>query len=330
MGTVIITGANGSLAIPTAAHLSSHYTDHTLLLTVRNDSNQDPNTARLRTTLNRIPNAKYTIRKLNLASLANVRDFAVTIKTEISQSTLPPLVSIICNAYSWSISDGLQFSEDGYEKTLAVGHLAHFDLLLRLVGSFDLGSAGRIVFISSDAHWPGKASLEVFPPTLPQDLELLARPAPDKEDEIIGRGFQRYALSKLASLLCMYEMNRRLEATPSLKHLSALAIDPGYLTDSRTLDKGVPSTWRTFMRAFNFLNPVVKKLQPKMRRSHEGAVDVANVAVGEAYAGEKGHFEMGRRTESSPESNDEVKQRAVWDKSVEWCGVGQEDTVLQI
>jgi hypothetical protein len=50
-----------------------------------------------------------------------------------------------------------------------------------------------------------------YPPAIPNDLELLVKPAADETPDHFGRGFQRYAVSKLAVVLRMYALNRYLE-----------------------------------------------------------------------------------------------------------------------
>ena len=42
-GTIIITGANGSLALPAVQHLLANYSNHALVLTVRNTLDADVN-----------------------------------------------------------------------------------------------------------------------------------------------------------------------------------------------------------------------------------------------------------------------------------------------
>jgi hypothetical protein len=71
---------------------------------------------------------------------------------------------------------------------------------------------GRIVFLSSEAHWPAKANFSKgFPTCIPDDLELLIHPLPVEKAEEMGRGFQRYGISKLIITMVMYELNRRLK-----------------------------------------------------------------------------------------------------------------------
>lgn len=211
-GTIIITAANSSLAIPAIRHLLTNYPDHTAILTVRNTSDNDINTTKLRSTIAGIPHAKASIRQLDLANLSTVHDFARAITNDISASRLPPLAAIVCNAYYWNLAGEAQMTGDGYEKSIQVSHIAHVSLVLRLLGSF-LPSGGRIVLFSSDAHLPGKNGLEKYPPALPEDLNLLVKPdiAHEKPSEHFGRGFQRYANSKLAIVTWMYALNRYLE-----------------------------------------------------------------------------------------------------------------------
>ena len=209
-GTIIITGANGSLAIPAIQHLLANYPNHTMVLTVRNTSDHDVHTKKLRGLLEQYPNVKSSIRELDLAKLSAVHDFATAIAAEIVDGKLPPLISIVCNAYYWNLNGSVETTVDGYEKTFQVTYVAHADLVLRLLGSF-VPSGGRVVLFSSDAHWPGKNSLEKYPPAIPVDLQTLVKPAADEPSDNFGRGFQRYAVSKLAVVMWMYVLNRYLE-----------------------------------------------------------------------------------------------------------------------
>lgn len=82
-------------------------------------------------------------------------------------------------------------------------------MTLRLLESF-VSTNDRIVSLSSDAHWPGKIGLEKYPPSLPVDFQLLVKPAIDEPADNFGRGFQRYANSKLAIVTWTYALNNHL------------------------------------------------------------------------------------------------------------------------
>jgi NAD(P)-dependent dehydrogenase (short-subunit alcohol dehydrogenase family) len=217
-GTILVTGANGSLAIHAARHLLKYNPDYALLLTVRDASDRDQNTVALRNIIAEHSRAnpsfeksQVSIRQLDHSHLDAVHQFAHGVSQEIANGDLPRLVSIVCNAYSWNLSRPLEKTGDGFEKTIQVTHLAHVVLVLRLLGSFHPTQPGRIVQFSTDGIFPGKNGLEKIPPAIPDDMELLARPPPDPKDNTWAYGFQRYANTKLAAVMWIHALNRRLE-----------------------------------------------------------------------------------------------------------------------
>ncbi|CAL8576738.1 hypothetical protein XPA_002604 [Xanthoria parietina] len=328
-GTIIITGANGSLAIPAIQHLLSQHPDCTLIGTVRNASDADPNTTTLRQTLSKFSSAKTSIRELDLSSLSSVQAFTATIASEISNGKLPALTAIVCNAYYWNLNGPLQLTNDGYEKSFQVSHVAHVALVLRLLGSFG-PSGGRIVLLSSDAHWPGKNGLAKYPPAIPDDLDQLVKPAADEKVDHFGLGFLRYANSKLAVVMWMYALNRALEKDPKLNKITAVAINPGNLSDSRALRTNTPPSLY-YMSTFVIkpLRPLLRFMDPTMRTSAKAGADVMQLATNDAFPGVRGYFTMLKKDESSPDSLNEEKQQMLWAKSAEWAGVGKGDTALQ-
>lgn len=206
-GTIIFTGANSSLGIPAAEHLLSSYPDYTAIFTVRDASESDPNTTKLRDTIARFPKAKATVQALDLSSLSAVHAFADQISLDISSGKYPPLFSIVANAYYWNLVGDPEITADGFDKTFEVSHIAHSALILRLLGSF--GETGRVVLLSSDSHWPGKNNMEKYPPVIPSNLNELIKPTCDADKQ--GWGYHRYATSKLAITTWMYSLNCDLQ-----------------------------------------------------------------------------------------------------------------------
>lgn len=240
-GTIILTGANGSAAVHTIRYVLQHHIDKHLVLTVRNPSGEDANTSALKATVDEFQGAKVSIRKLDLASLAEVNSFAKTLADEISRGELPPLESIICNAFYWNLTTPLETTADGFEKTFQVNHIAHAALVLNLLGSFS-PSGGRVVLFTSDAHWSGKNSLEKIPPTIPADPQELAKPGPDVPENPMAKGFYRYAVSKLAILMWTYALNRHLEAVSASTQLSLSLSDHFCSIPSSHTSRQSPST----------------------------------------------------------------------------------------
>lgn len=219
-GTVILTGANGSLGLGFVQALLASYPKHILVATVRNTSPQsDPNTANLVKLLSRYPQDRVLVESLDLGSLASVRSFADRISTKISDGEIPQISAIVCNAFTWSLN-GQKKTLDGHEATFQVSHLSHFVLVLKLLGSMN-PTSGRIVMLGSEAHYPEKDNpLAKLRAGFPDDLEHLVRPPPDEPEQVHDRGFARYGAAKLANVAFMHDMNQRLQA---------VSASPGYL-----------------------------------------------------------------------------------------------------
>jgi NAD(P)-dependent dehydrogenase (short-subunit alcohol dehydrogenase family) len=348
MASVLLTGANGSLAIPIVAYLLDAYPSLTLILTVRDDSNEDHNTVELRRVLSRYPNANASVLKLDLNSLKEIRAFSDSLCDEIESSKVPRLIAIICNAMTWKLSGGPAYSADGYEATFAINHLAHFALSVRLLGAMD-PETGRIVFVGSQAHFPEEASLSKgFPTKLPAALDLLIHPQPDPKSEELGRGFQRYGVSKLVPTMVMYEFNRRLKeasyldpryheakliATQNarLKSIRVITIDPLDMINSKTFYRShVPASVQRMATIGSWLLPVLRLLMPRLIPVKEAAKPIVDAAVAEEFAGQEGYFEGRKKADSSPDSMDEKMQRVLWEKSVVWCGLKEEATAIRL
>ncbi|KAJ8127230.1 hypothetical protein O1611_g6407 [Lasiodiplodia mahajangana] len=328
-GTVIITGANGSVAVHAVQNLLRKAPDNTLVLTVRNTSDSNPNTKRLRETVKKFPEAKVSIRELDLASSKAVNEFADTVAAEVVQEKLPPLIAIVCNAFHWNLIADPELTPDGLERTIQVNHISHSSLVLRLLGSFG-PQGGRLVFFTSDGHYPGRNSLEKYPPGIPDDLDELVRIRHETDKDKQGRGFQNYANSKLAIVMWTYALNRRLANEESLNKISAVVIDPGNMADSRALRTNTP-TMLSYAQMFVLqpLRPLIRFVLPDMRKSADAGMDVADLALNQKYAGERGYFRLMVPGPSSTESLDEKKQEEIWTKTADWAKITEEDTALE-
>ncbi|KAI1463400.1 NAD(P)-binding protein [Daldinia caldariorum] len=326
--TIIITGANGSVAIPAVNHLLTKYPDYTAVLTVRNTENTDPNTKKLHETIAKFPNAQTSIRQLDLADLSAVHNFANTIATEISEKKLPPLASIVCNAYYWNLNGDSELTADGIEKTIQVNHISHVAIVLRLLGSFR-PEGGRIILFTSNAHFPGKNSLEKYPPAIAVDLDALLHTTPFS-DKLAG-GMHIYANSKLAILMWGYALNRHLEKDEKLRNITAIIIDPGNLTDSRALRTNTPLFLRVVQRlVLQPLRPLIRLTDPSYRTAADAGIDVVDLATNNVHPGERGYLLTLKKEPSSPDSYNEDTQEKLWVKSAEWAKITKEDTAISI
>ncbi|KAI1208232.1 NAD(P)-binding protein [Annulohypoxylon truncatum] len=325
-GSVLITGANGTLALPAVDHLLKHYPEYTAILTVR-DASDDPNTRKLREIILRYPEAKASIQQLDLSNISTVHDFSSTLSADIAAKRTPPLKTIVCNACYWNLVGDPELTDDGYDKTFQVNHISHVALVLRLLDRFT-PDGGRIVMFSSEAHEPGRAVLEKIPPSIPDDLDELVKPVAHEDKR--GAGFHRYGSSKLATTAWTHALNRYLEKDESLNKITAVAYNPGGLVDSRMFQKNVSSSLYMLMRyAVQPLLPLLKYQNPQMRLGADSGVDAIELALDRVHPGERGYFELLEKAESSPESRDESKQEKLWIKSAEWARISKDNTALR-
>jgi hypothetical protein len=110
-----------------------------------------------------------------------------------------------------------------------------------------------------------------------------------------------------------------------------LAVDPGGLVDSRAFSgPDVPLQWSRKINIANWLQPVLSFLNPTIRRSAHAAKDVVDLAMGAHGKGQTGYFIMANKAESSKASQDEEMQIKVWNRSVEWAGITQQNTSLTL
>ncbi|RSL62800.1 hypothetical protein CEP51_013402 [Fusarium floridanum] len=309
-GTVIITGANGSVALGLVDHILSSYPTYTLLATVRNPS--DVNSTKLSNIITSKPNAKAHVEALDLSSLADVRAFAEKTAERVKSGKLPRIKAIVCNAFTWSLSE-TKYTQDGIEASFQVGHLSHYLLILKLLGS--MVSDGRIMLLGSNTHYPDRPHpLTKLIAKIPEDVEEIVKPLPDEPGQEHDRGFQRYGIAKLAN-------------DPNLSGITVSAMDPGNIVDSRAHAAQKPMI-RLVLGTITHLLPLTKYITSSIRRSADAGKDLAELSVGKEFQGTTGYFLGVRREEEAPMTKDEGKQRVMWEACWRWAGLKEGETVL--
>jgi NAD(P)-dependent dehydrogenase (short-subunit alcohol dehydrogenase family) len=200
----VVTGATSGLGFETALELGRHGAD--VVLAVRDQVRGTASRAALEAALSGVPGqGSFEVAALDLASLDSVRSFAEGIAA--SGQTVNLLVN---NAGIMAIPR--RETVDGFEMQLGTNHLGHMALTLRLLPVLArtgaVGSASRVVTVSSNVHKTGRIDL----------------------DDLMGtrayKPWAAYAQSKLANLLFTYELQRRLDA--SGLPVGAYAAHPGY------------------------------------------------------------------------------------------------------
>lgn len=191
----IVTGANSGLGFETALALAGHGADVTLA--VRDMAKGEAAAERIRA---RSPQASIEVRRLDLADLASIDEFAWLWR----ESHPDGLDMHINNAGIMAIPR--RNTADGFEMQLGTNHLGHFALTGRLLEA--IRPEGRIVTVSSQAHRMGRIDFE------------------DLMGERKYGAWRAYGQSKLANLLFMRSLAERLERAGST--IASVAAHPGF------------------------------------------------------------------------------------------------------
>ena len=194
---VLVTGATDGIGKKTAIELSKMGAE--LIVHGRDRQKGEQLLEELRPFTNGI-SPKYV--RANLASLSAV----VKLVSEVN-AQFDSLDVLINNAGVFM--RGQTFSNDGYETTFAVNHLAHFSLTLRLLPLLKKADQGRVVTVSSVAH---KNSPRI-------DFS-------DISEINTYIDYSAYALSKLANVLFSNELAAKLKDTP----ITSNCLHPGVVS----------------------------------------------------------------------------------------------------
>jgi light-dependent protochlorophyllide reductase len=244
--------------------------------------------------------------ELDLASLRSVGETAAG----LAAGGRPQLGAIVCNAGIQLVSEAT-FTEDGYETTFAVNHLAHFLLVSLLLDH--LSTPARIVFVASGVHDPAK-STGMPAPHLADVRAAAAGETADDSPSTAGR--RRYTTSKLANVMCAYELHRRLRAA-GRDAISVNAFDPGLMPGT-----GLARDYGGLQRlAWRFLLPVLRPL-PGVSSPVAAGRALARLVVAPELEGVSGRYFTGKReTLSSEDSYDEAAAAELWATSAELVGL---------
>ncbi len=173
---------------------------------------------------------------------------------------------------------------DGLETTFAVNHLAPFLLTQLLLDTLKATAPARIVNVCSGAHTSGHINW--------QDVQLQQRYGV----------WRAYAQSKLAMLLCSYELARRLKG----EAITVNCVHPGFVFTNMGMNNVGP---RTQALAKLVLAPLGASPEKGARTS----IYLATSPEVDQVTGR--YFVNCKPTASSPRSYDEAAQQRLWEES---------------
>jgi len=197
---IIITGASSGIGLATAKELSCK---GLYIIGIGRSLERCAQAEQEIRALN--PDAKVQFLIANLASLEEVSKLAEDIREQLAQDGLQHIDVLINNAgtvSSWYIS-----TVDGFELQFAVNHLAQFRLTYELLPLLKQSDEGTVISVSSGSHYRTKIHWK--------DVMLRKR----------YNCLLAYKQTKLANVLFMSELNRRLKSA-GIK-IKAFAVDPG-------------------------------------------------------------------------------------------------------
>ena len=180
MKTILITGSTDGIGKATAKALAEHGCE--VIVHGRNDARAK---SAQRDLIAATDNPNIRTVSADFSSLAQVRDMA----TEIGN--LPKLDVLINNAAI--ATNRRTLTEDGFESTFGINHLAPFLLTNLLLDLLRNSAPARIINVSSGAHTSGHMDLD--------DLQMSRR----------FDGWSAYCNSKLANALFTCELARKLD-----------------------------------------------------------------------------------------------------------------------
>lgn len=271
----LITGANSGIGAVTAKELALQGYHVFLACRDRNKANQVIQDIDAESK----GQAKAEFIELDLADLNSVRQCA----TQFLSRNLP-LNVLIANA---GLAGQKGLTKSGFELTFGVCHVGHFLLILLLTEKLIESKPARVVVVSSKAHRHAKGI----------DFDAVLQ-----STQSIG-GLKEYAVAKLANVLFVKELARRLYGTG----VTTYAVHPGVVSTN---------VWRSLPK------PLVKALSRWMLSPEQGAKTTLYCATAPQLGGETGmYYEDCKVTASSSAAQNIALAEQLWMQSLKWVHI---------
>jgi NAD(P)-dependent dehydrogenase (short-subunit alcohol dehydrogenase family) len=240
------------------------------------------------------PEGNLELRKLDLASLDSVKDFAEEYMANNGE------LHVLCNN-AGVMAVPFEVTEDGFETHFGVNHLGHYALTAHLIQTLvDTDGETRVVTQSSALHKNGEIDFS--------DL---------MNEENYDSG-QAYADSKLANLLFAFELDRKLEENDL--EVESVGCHPGF---------AATNLQNTEENENSFIRDLGMRLAKKFlaQSAEKGALPMVKAAAsgeGGGYIGPGGFMKMRglpEKQEPGKKALDEEVAEKLWGKSEELTGV---------
>ncbi|XP_070577918.1 retinol dehydrogenase 11-like [Ptychodera flava] len=280
--TVIITGANTGIGKETAKDLAGR--GARVILACRDLEKANQAAAEVKKTSG---NQNVIVKKLDLASLASVREFAADINKEESR------LDILLNNAGVMWCPYMK-TKDGFEMQFGVNHLGHFLLTNLLLDLLKKSAPSRIVTVSSMGHaFVKRVCFE------------------DLNGEKSYNTMHAYSQSKLANILFTRELSKRLEGTG----VTANSLHPGAVDTD--LSRYIPRILWNILYAVLYPMWMLVLKMPK-----DGAQTSIHCAVAEELDGVSGlYFSDCAVKEPTSQAKDDGVAKKLWEVSADMVGL---------
>lgn len=276
----IVTGGNSGIGFETALALANAGANVMIV-----SRNQEKAESAVKSIKAKTQNKRVDFVLADLSSQKSIRDAANYIRRDFE--TVDVLIN---NAGTWFSK--LELTEDGVERQFAVNHLAYFLLTHELLGALRKSDDGRIICVGSDSHFHGKMHFD--------DLSLGKK----------YHGLRAYAQSKLANVMFVYELDRKLKEK-GLENISINGVQPGLVKTDIGLKHTVSLhglAWR--IRRMGGVSPA------------KGAETSIYLATSEEVKHQSGkYWDKCRPKPSSKRSYDKDAAKKLWDICLELCKI---------
>ncbi len=294
----VVTGSNSGLGLGLATRLSAAGAD--VIMAIRNRAKGEAAIDQIRAT---VPDAKLTIKNLDLSSLASV----AALGEELNAEGRP--IDILINNAGVMTPPKRDTTADGFELQFGSNHLGHFALTGHLLPLLRAAQSPRVTSLSSVAARPGRIHFD--------DLQF----------EKKYTAMQAYGQSKLATLMFARELDRRSReagwgvvsnaAHPGLTKTNLQISGPSHGREKPSVSE------RFYKFSWRFLPFMWQEIDEGILPALYAAASPG--AEGGAFYGPRGIGELaggGVQIAKNPQrSTDEGDNRRLWEVSEQLTGV---------
>ncbi|HXK21467.1 MAG TPA: SDR family oxidoreductase [Myxococcota bacterium] len=283
--TCLVTGATSGIGLETAVGLARE--GARVLIVGRDPMRGEAARAEI---ARRSGHHRVELLRADLASLKEVRRLADEVRARC-----PALHVLVNNAGVMNLTR--RQTEDGFEATFAVNHLAYFALTHHLLDLLKANAPARIVNVASDAHRFGRIDWDDL------QSERRYRGLP------VVAAMRVYGTSKLLNILFTQELARRLEGSG----VTANCVHPGAVSTRLGANNGSATRIAASL------------LRPFMLSPAEGARTSIHLASSPDVAELSGrYFAKMREARCSRAARDPDAARRLWMLSAELAGLDAE------